>query len=97
MHKAMALAMLLAAVGTSGCWRARVVNRDTPTGEKHETTGGIWLWGLVSTESAHVKTAEKCPDGLAQVESEHTFLDGFLGALTLGLYTPVTIRYTCAR
>ncbi len=91
---ALALLVGVLAMG-SGCWRATVVNRGVREGEPHETTGRIFIYGLVSTDSAHVKTGQICPNGVARVQSEHTFVDSLLGLVTLGIYTPVTIRYTC--
>ena len=90
------LALLLGVVlASSGCWRATVVNRGVKSGETHEAKGKIFLYGLVSTDSAHVKAGEKCPNGVARVQSEHTVVDSLLGLVTLGIYMPVTIRYTC--
>ena len=43
-----------------------------------------------------VETATKCPDGLAKVESQQTFLNGLVGILTFGIYTPMRITVTCA-
>ncbi len=91
------LALLACLVTTSGCFHTRVVNRDSIPGESHEQKGRIFLWGLASSSSAHVAVAEKCPDGLARAESLRTFGDGLLAVVTLGLYTPVTLRYTCAK
>ncbi|MGH7127423.1 MAG: Bor/Iss family lipoprotein, partial [Planctomycetaceae bacterium] len=52
------------------------------------------LWGLVPPET--VTTAEQCPDGVARVETMHSFLNSLASALTWGIYTPITIRATCA-
>jgi hypothetical protein len=43
-----------------------------------------------------VSTAEKCPDGVAKVETQHTFVNQLVGILTFGIYTPMQIRVTCA-
>ena len=98
-HRAVLAGLLLLGlgIGNSGCFHTRVVNRDTPPGQTHETKGRIFLWGLASSSSAHVKTGKKCPNGIARVESERTFGDGLFGLVTLGIYTPVTIRYTCVK
>jgi hypothetical protein len=33
---------------------------------------------------------------VAKVETQHTFLNQLVGFLTLGIYTPMQIRVTCA-
>jgi hypothetical protein len=33
---------------------------------------------------------------LSKVETEHSFLNGLVGALTLGIYTPMHLTATCA-
>jgi hypothetical protein len=53
-----------------------------------------WIYGLVPPST--VSTAEKCPDGVAKVETQHTFLNQLVGFLTLGIYTPMQIKVTCA-
>jgi hypothetical protein len=53
-----------------------------------------WIYGLVPPDI--VSTAERCPDGVAKVETQHTFVNQLVGFLTLGIYTPMQIRVTCA-
>lgn len=36
------------------------------------------------------------PQRRGQVETQHTFVNQFVGILTLGIYTPMQIRVTCA-
>jgi hypothetical protein len=44
-----------------------------------------------------IETASRCPDGVAKVETELTFLNQVVHILTLGVYTPMRIRVTCAQ
>jgi hypothetical protein len=44
-----------------------------------------------------VETASRRPDGVAKVETELTFLNQVVHILTLGIYTPMLIRVTCAQ
>ncbi|HWN19272.1 MAG TPA: Bor family protein, partial [Gemmatimonadales bacterium] len=53
-----------------------------------------WIYGLVPPKT--VETASKCPDGVAKVETQLSFLNGVVHILTLGIYTPMDIRVTCA-
>jgi hypothetical protein len=43
-----------------------------------------------------VETAERCPDGVAKVETRLSFLNQVVAILTLGIYTPMSIKVTCA-
>jgi Bor protein len=53
-----------------------------------------WLWGLVPAEDLNV--SPQCPSGVAVVETEQSFANGFVGLITLGIYTPQHVRITCA-
>jgi hypothetical protein len=43
-----------------------------------------------------VDSADDCPSGVAQVETQHSFLNGLAAAITFGIYTPLQINVTCA-
>jgi Bor protein len=53
-----------------------------------------WIYGLVPPKA--VETASKCPDGVARVETQLSFVNQLVGFLTLGIYTPMEIVVTCA-
>lgn len=53
-----------------------------------------WLWGLVPAQELDVR--QQCPSGIATVETEQSFANGFVSVLTLGIYTPQHVRITCA-
>ena len=53
-----------------------------------------WLWGLVPAQPLDMR--QQCPSGIAVVETETSFVDGVVGAITLGIYTPQHVRVTCA-
>jgi hypothetical protein len=40
--------------------------------------------------------AERCQNGPAEVETQHSFVNQLVGFLTLGIYTPMEIKVTCA-
>ena len=84
--------LLLAA---SGCYHGTVETGLPPSNqtiEKHWASS--WIGGLVPPSA--VETAEKCPDGVAKVETKLSFLNQLVGAITLGIYTPMYIEVTCA-
>ncbi len=60
----------------------------------HEPWANSWIAGLVPPNT--VETAEKCASGVSRVETQRTFLNGLVGILTLGIYTPMEIKVTCA-
>src|SRR5207249_9717797 len=54
-----------------------------------------WLWGLVPPST--IETASKCPQGVAKVETQLSFLNQLVEGLTLGIYSPMSIKVTCAQ
>jgi len=90
-----ALAVLgLALLGT-GCYHATVETGAPPspeTVEKGWASG--WIYGLVPPSA--VGTAQKCPNGVARVETQLSFANQLVGFLTFGIYTPMSIKVTCA-
>lgn len=53
-----------------------------------------WLWGLVPNTEVDVR--RECPMGVAVVETETSFVNGLVSAVTLGIFTPQHVRVTCA-
>jgi hypothetical protein len=71
------------------------VTGATPSTEVIEQTfASGWIYGLVPPKT--IETASKCPNGLAKVETEQSFVNGLVAVLTLGIYTPMHITVTCA-
>ena len=38
----------------------------------------------------------KCTHGVAKVETQQSFVNGLVGIITFGIYTPMEIKVTCA-
>lgn len=93
--KRVALLALVALLST-GCYHA-VVETGRPASST--TIDKAWahgfLWGLVPPST--VETAQKCPTGVAKVETQMSFLNMFANFLTSGLYSPMQITVTCAQ
>jgi len=87
--------MLLASLSLSGCYATRV-ETGLPASSKviSKPFASCWLFGLVPP--ATVQGATDCPNGVAVVETQHSFLNYVVNALTLGIYTPMQITVTCA-
>lgn len=96
MRKPRYLAFLVAlSVFTSACYHQVVRTGASPGGTVIERPWtATYVFGLVPATA--INTAAECPAGVAIVETQQTFLNGLVGALTLGIYTPQTVRITCA-
>ena len=81
-------------------WRCRLLlSAATETGLPHtgvtkKIWANSWIYGLVPPSA--VDAQNHCPDGVAQVETQITFVNGLVGSLTFGVYTPMEILVTCA-
>ena len=53
----------------------------------------FWLDGLIGHTEMDIR--EMCPSGHATIEGNQTFLNGFVTALTVGIYSPTTIKIRC--
>ena len=88
-------AAIVAVITLTGCLHA-VVQTGRP--ESQDVISIKWangfLWGL--RPPLIVETASRCTNGVAKVETQHSFLNGLATVLTLGIYTPMQIDVTCA-
>ena len=53
-----------------------------------------WLWGLVAAQP--IDARHQCPSGVAVITTEQSYMNGLVGGLTLGIYTPQHVTITCA-
>ena len=87
------LATILATV--TGCYHTTINTELTPSSQVIDVPWApSFVFGLVPPKT--VETAEECTNGVARVETEITFLNGLVGAITLGIFTPMHIKVTCA-
>jgi hypothetical protein len=78
-----------------GCYHATIVTGADPGSTVIDKPwANCFVFGLVPP--AIVETAAQCPGGVAKVETEHSFLNYVVGAITFGIYTPIHIKVTCA-
>ena len=88
--------LLLCVVVVSGCYAAAIETGKTPSTrviEKNWAAG--WIYGLVPPKI--VETANQCSAGVAKVQTMLSLPNQLVGFLTFGIYTPMTIRVTCAQ
>lgn len=88
-------ALLAVALLASGCYQATIIT-GRPMGT--ETIEVPWahsfLAGLVPPST--LNTASRCPNGVAEVQTVHSFLNLVAAAVTFSVYTPMTLKVTCA-
>lgn len=80
---------------TVSCYHATVETGLTPSTvvvEKAWASG--WIYGLVPPST--IQTQSRCASGVAKVETQLSFLNQLVSGLTLGIYTPMAIKVTCA-
>ena len=53
-----------------------------------------WIYGLVPPSP--VKAMSQCPNGVSKVETQLSFVNQLVNVITLGIYTPMSIKVTCA-
>ena len=87
------LALALTAFLVTGCYHQVVHTGATPANAVVKKTAGIFFFGLTHAE---IDATADCPSGVAIIETQQTFLNGLVGVLTLGIYTPRTVTITCA-
>jgi hypothetical protein len=82
-------------VALAGCYHATIDTGRAPSSTVIEKEWAhCFIFGLVAPET--VNTASSCPNGVAKVETQHSFLNMLAQFITFSLYTPMTITVTCA-
>jgi Bor protein len=95
MRSALRLSLVVGACLLAGCFHQIVQTGRTPgTTVVERPWTATWLWGLVPAED--ISVVAQCPNGVATVETQQSFLNGLVGLLTLYIYTPQEVRVTCA-
>ncbi len=80
---------------TAACYHA-TVETGLPAGNEtvEKSFAAAWIYGLVPPST--VSTAARCRTGVARVETQLSFVNMLVGDLTLGIFTPMSIKVTCA-
>lgn len=79
----------------TACYHATIDTGLTPSTETiEEPWASAWIYGLVAPEP--IETMEDCTNGVAKVETHLSFVNQLVGFLTIGIYTPMNIKVTCA-
>ncbi len=84
-----------ALLATAACYHATVETGLPAGNDTIENAWAIgWIYGLIPP--ATVSTAARCRTGVARVETQHSFLNMVAQGITFGIFTPMTIKVTCA-
>ena len=79
----------------AGCYHA-TIDTGLALGPKTvEMWKHSWIYGLVPPSV--VEAQSECENGVARVETQMSFVNGLVGALTFSIYTPMTVIVTCAK
>jgi hypothetical protein len=95
MRSIMAVSLFSLLVLSAGCYHATVetgLPASNTVIDKPWASG--WVYGLVPPST--ISTAAQCPNGVARVETQLSFVNQLVSFLTFGIYTPMSIRVTCA-
>jgi hypothetical protein len=89
-------AFVLAAVAlTVGCYHATIETGLQPNGQTITQKWAVgWIHGLVPPKT--VNAAAQCPNGVAKVETQLSFVNQLVTFLTLGIFSPMQIDVSCA-
>ena len=86
---------LTATLVVTGCYHAVVETGRPANGQEvRRSWAHSFIGGLVPPSAVNV--AQECPNGLARVETQQSFLNLLASAVTFGIYTPMDIRVMCA-
>jgi hypothetical protein len=80
----------------SGCFRHTYVT-DKPVAvypAKETQFKAFFLNGIIPFEP-QTPLQDTCPNGVARIETEESFLNGLVNYVTRGIYTPRTARIYC--
>jgi hypothetical protein len=89
------IGLLLVIPLTAACYHATITTGATPSTQVIEKPfAASWIYGLVPPST--VETMAKCPNGVAKVETQLSFVNMLVNAITFGLFTPMSIKVTCA-
>jgi hypothetical protein len=86
----------IVAFAMSGCYSAQVTTDKQPSGQVIEKP---WATGFVAglaTPGAQIDAAQQCPNGVAMVETQVSFLNQLATFVTFNLYSPMSVTVTCA-
>jgi hypothetical protein len=90
-----ALAGAAAVAVLAGCYHYTVISGAPAAAQKIDIPWQkAWVVGLVPPDT--IKSQQTCPQGIAQFETKHSFLNGLVRGITYSIFTPMHPTVTCA-
>jgi hypothetical protein len=82
-------------VSLAGCYHYTIVT-GAPEGDKtiNLPWQKSWVFGLVPPDT--IRSKATCPQGVAKIETKHSFLNGLVAGITYSIFTPIQPIVTCA-
>lgn len=89
------LVLAVASLSLTACWHVTVTSGApaSPT-VVDKPWQNSFIYGLVPPPEVNVK--DQCTNGVSKVETEHSFVNGLVSAITWQIYTPIHLKVTCA-
>jgi hypothetical protein len=95
MKKYILLIFLFTSLALSGCYHAQITTGLEASNEVYqEAWATSFIAGLVPPDI--VNAEQQCTNGVAKVETRHSFLNMVAQMVTFSLYSPMEITVTCA-
>ncbi len=95
MSRILKCAVIGLVVTLAGCYHATIETGLPPSPEiLNKPWASGWVFGLVAPSP--VETMSKCPNGASKVETQLSFVNMLVSFLTFNIYTPMSIKVTCA-
>ena len=89
------IALLVSVLFLSSCYHAQITTGKQMSNQVIDKPWAhSFIFGLVPPKE--VSVAEQCQNGVAKVETQISFLNGLVSAITFNIYTPMQITVTCA-
>lgn len=86
---------LVVLAAATGCYHATIDTGRAPSPTVvTKAFSPSFIYGLVPPPTLNV--SQQCPSGVAKVETVHSFVEGLVAGITFGLFTPMTLKVTCA-
>jgi len=96
MNRLQKVALVMAGCSLTACYHVTVETGLAPSSTVVEKAwASSFIDGLVPPST--VETQSKCPSGVSKVETKLSFLNLLVGGITFGIYTPMSIKVTCAQ
>ena len=82
-------------LASSGCYHATIETGRAPNGV---TIRNPWAHSFIAglVPPSTVETASTCPNGVARVETQLSFLNMVANVVTFGIYSPMELLVECA-